>query len=969
MTVNRPSKADYQRTKEVMRYSSFAIVGAVFALTLAASGCGSDGKDGASCTVTDNGDGTQTITCGDSTVTVKNGTDGKDGAGCKATDNGDGTKTIACDDGTTVTVSNGTNCTVKDNGDNTKTITCTDGTSVTVENGTVGTPGKPGTPGTPGNSGGNVRITDNHGTDHLLSSGEYATAGKKFVTATITAATADAAGKATVEFKVEDADKKPITDLASCSVSLVRLVPKDATRPYAQWVSYIYVEATAGTGEWNNAPWNRAATEKVLNASRESSSAGTLTNNGDGTYKYELKADLSKAVGPAGAVTYTAADRALTHRISVMMGGHAGATATAHYDFVPAGGAVTVTRDIIKTGTCIKCHGPEFHGHGGDRLTMENCVTCHLPGSLDAQGGETLDMAPMIHKIHAGGELASIPGADGNAWLTADNGQYVIWGHSNTKATWWKVGFPAVLQNCTACHEGTGANVDNWKTVPSRMACASCHDNLNTKSPSHATRTDATCAGCHPATGSAEAVVDAHDWTKKDVRNTSEFTVEITMDKALYVAGDKPVVTIVLKDRATGAVIDHSGDNTTGYIFKTGTATGCDNPAGTACPINPNGFGDSSLYVVGPRSKRMPVLTYSARAKVLSTTVGPFVLTGMTATDALEMQIDSGLDVHVGDESTLAGSIKVAFVPTAFADLGAATAAEVVAWLNGNAAFKARAIAYIDEASNKVGIRSRGLGNLYAVQLVAGTINTAIFNNTSVNLPGSSNKMAKGTSDPKVVRTAANVKYTLDAVDDLAPGTYVVSVQIANRYRSGSNYWTPTVGWKTFQVKTATEEKLIARNCQSCHQNAQGVGFVLDFPRHNKPFSDDAADMCGGCHDYQNGSATSANWSSGNPISRRVHAIHYGSSLTYRLETVAHEDTGPAEREWDISLPQDVRHCQACHPDGTTSGTWKTNPSRLACMGCHDSDAAQVHFKLMTLDPTPMYPFNGDEQESCKACH
>ena len=110
-----------------------------------------------------------------------------------------------------------------------------------------------------------------------------------------------------------------------------------------------------------------------------------------------------------------------------------------------------------------------------------------MPGSVDANGGESLDFKVMIHKIHAGGELASLAGPDGIVWdnpattadESADNGQYAIWGNRNTKHEWWKAEFPAVIENCQKCHQGTGANVDNWKTNPTREACGSCHDTVN----------------------------------------------------------------------------------------------------------------------------------------------------------------------------------------------------------------------------------------------------------------------------------------------------------------------------------------------------------------------------------------------------------------------------------------------------------------------------------------------------------
>ncbi len=77
---------------------------------------------------------TKYICDGEKGATGQNGSDGADGA--------DGA------DGTT-----GDSCTVTDNGDGTKTITCEDGTSVTVSDGTDGEKGESGTDGTDGADG------------------------------------------------------------------------------------------------------------------------------------------------------------------------------------------------------------------------------------------------------------------------------------------------------------------------------------------------------------------------------------------------------------------------------------------------------------------------------------------------------------------------------------------------------------------------------------------------------------------------------------------------------------------------------------------------------------------------------------------------------------------------------------------------------------------------------------------------
>ena len=141
----------------------------VFPVFLFSAACGGDGKDGASCTVVDNMDGTYSIICDDGTsATFSDGQDGQDGEDgedgdspdpCTAVDNGDGTYTIECPDGTSFTLSDGQDgedgdspepCTATDNGDGTYTIECPDGTSVTLSDGEDGAPGQDGAPGEDG---------------------------------------------------------------------------------------------------------------------------------------------------------------------------------------------------------------------------------------------------------------------------------------------------------------------------------------------------------------------------------------------------------------------------------------------------------------------------------------------------------------------------------------------------------------------------------------------------------------------------------------------------------------------------------------------------------------------------------------------------------------------------------------------------------------------------------------------------
>ena len=192
-------------------------------------------------------------------------------------------------------------------------------------------------------------------------------------------------------------------------------------------------------------------------------SNGSLTDGGEGDYTYVFATNLATAMMGSSLVGY---ERNRLHRVVVMMGGGTGPTADATFDFVPDGAAAPFSRDIVTTDACKSCHGEEFRAHGGDRLSVENCATCHTTGAVDAQGGESLALEEMIHKIHAGGELPSVAGPDGNPWATGDNGEYAIWGYQTQRHSWEKVGFPAVIENCAKCHAGTDGDANNWMNRP-----------------------------------------------------------------------------------------------------------------------------------------------------------------------------------------------------------------------------------------------------------------------------------------------------------------------------------------------------------------------------------------------------------------------------------------------------------------------------------------------------------------------
>jgi hypothetical protein len=468
-------------------------------------------------------------------------------------------------------------------------------------------------------------------------------------------------------------------------------------------------------------------------------------------------------------------------------------------------------------------------------------------------------------------------------------------------------------------------------------------------------------------------VTEAHDWTTQDIRNIPEFEVDLSVSTPAngthFVAGETPVVTVVLTDVETGSVIDHT------TVMHDSEKDGCEEDA---CPKGDGLFDHAYVFVHGPRAKRNPVLTTAARVEVLSDGTGPFDISAADAT--LDLTVDGRMDLLEKNSAgrsaeTISASISVAVADGTFADTTTATATEIVDWLNADAAFAARAIAYLENGA--AAVRSRNLGDFFALQLEGSEVTTQVFaDDTEVKVVGGyypSNAVYQhedpADDDPKAAWSTGAMTYTLDPVDDLQPGTYVASVEIADIGRiDGSNYKTPSVAKTTFQVGTADEEPAVARDCGSCHQGPDGRGFILDFPRHYKIFDNTAVDQCGACHDYQSGHADGA-WYGGQPISKRVHAVHFGSSLNFPNTTVNYNADPMTGRSWDITYPQDVRHCESCHPSDTSSGTWATEPARLPCSGCHDSEAATAHMSLETWDPTPENPFSGDEEESCKVCH
>ncbi len=886
------------------------------------------------CTGSDGADGTNGTNGTD-------GTDGTDGTSCTVTDNGDGTKTITCDDGTSVTVTDGADgtCTVVDNGDGTKTITCDDGTSVTVDDGQPG-----------------------------LGAGETPGLVATVTTSTPAAGTHFAAGEQIViAIELTDFAGRPITLDDLSTAALYMNGPRDPL-------------ANVTPSALLNANTDRAVRPHHYIDLKAADLAGLVVTGNRLEY-------TTQAISTEAAGTYTIGFRGLS----------------ADYAFDRVFeladvqiGTATVEPEIVDG--CADCHEGAMSG----QMYMHHVDPGHSP-----TGSPEIDAVPIstCRMCHNQDGYASVrkcddgskPARQGSAYICDDGtenwsyvpdaiirrvhgvhmGEHLLSEFNATDFEMYEgLVFPANPKNCQKCHTD-----DSWKNEPSRYACGACHDNLDFATGEYvpfktagmstctvdsdctgvfngfngkcnattgdcelrthlggAATTDTNCAACHGPSASVAPVETVHAIPAPSFAYTISIDMDAPANGQFYVAGETPTVTIVLDD-GTGP-IDHLNDLT-----------------------NAN-FNRAYMYVSGPRSGRLPALTSAARGEATTGSAAPWDVSD-TPSPTLDLTI-GWTTLSLDPSKAPAGT---------FADANAATADEVAAWLNGDPDFSALAYAVSDGAdvtllvkpsTNVSGLTINSSGLLgTALGFVQDSMFTGATTGSYPNNVFYRHNGDPGADDPRFQWSTGSVKYQLDDVGSVPPGTYVVFVE------AGSFAATP-MSWavKTFQVGTATEESKIATNCVDCHEDERmhASFFAVSFD----------PDICGSCHDNRRqvvdrlASDPADGWgafaASGRsnfgfgaaPLSRRVHGVHRGKYLAEPREVHGSIDYS------EVVFPQDIRNCGKCHSD---SSSWMQKPSRLICLSCHDSDAAKAHGQLMTFDPTPEDPWNGDEGESCLTCH
>jgi OmcA/MtrC family decaheme c-type cytochrome len=368
-------------------------------------------------------------------------------------------------------------------------------------------------------------------------------------------------GPPVVQFQLTDENGAFLQGLPAADIgfAIAQLVPGQ-NGSSSQWNSYIYATVAPQACPTGVVA---CATTPETEASVESGATGTLVDNGNGTYKYTFKKDIT--TDPL--VIYSAL---LTHRVAFEIRNLAQAN-NAAYTFQPSSGATTgiFSREIVDTATCDNCHtsfaisptGTSV-AHGGARVEVQYCVMCHNPGTTDPNSGNSLDMAVMIHKIHTGNTLPSIQTATvPNTTPTLGLGYWIV-GHADRLSNFNTVLYPQDTRNCVTCHVQDHPNLTeavNFKTVPTMEACGACHDTVNFATGANhgpgIIANDTQCTTCHGSTSTIDngqlQVVAAH--VIPEIAAAAKFQYVVNSVAFTTVAGNTyPIVKFSVVDPTNG---------------------------------------------------------------------------------------------------------------------------------------------------------------------------------------------------------------------------------------------------------------------------------------------------------------------------------------------------------------------------------------------------------------------------------
>jgi OmcA/MtrC family decaheme c-type cytochrome len=499
-----------------------------------------------------------------------------------------------------------------------------------------GPPGPEGPPGGPGAPGNFPDIFIGNGSN--LSATQVERAGR--IQAEITSARMG--DRLTVEFTLTTSSGGNVLGLApgALGFTLAKLAP-GAGGAAEQWVSYINRIQVAGSS-------TPQVLSQALQATTESGAAGTLVELGEGRYRYTFATNPANVTTPV-PVSY---QPDVVHRVGLELRLQAPSNVifpdNPVIDFIPATNTVVpLTRAIADNANCNSCH-ERLEFHGGPRVTVEYCVTCHNPSTIDPDSGESVDMSYMAHSIHLGADRAE---------------PYVVYGFGGTPHDYSEVGYPQSVLFCETCHRATEAAPagDFWTETAGASACGGCHiEGLVSSAPNPVTgrvqyayehsfgpAADGTCVSCHAPGGAGGGNEANHLRGVKEATKIGreQFAYQV-INVTNAVAGERPVITFAVNNPSTGTRYNI----TTDAPFNQGAASLTLNVAWNTSDYSNEGSGSAGVASGAPAQ---PVALNLAFLKANATRNADGSYT-VTAADPLPASVTGGVAVAMEGRPSVA---------------------------------------------------------------------------------------------------------------------------------------------------------------------------------------------------------------------------------------------------------------------------------------------------------------------------
>jgi hypothetical protein len=394
-----------------------------------------------------------------------------------------------------------------------------------------------------------------------------------------------------------------------------------------------------------------------------------------------------------------------------------------------------------------------------------------------------------------------------------------------------------------------------------RSNCGACHSQVDfatgANHPGGIQTDDSQCGVCHKPTGLGGDPMLVHQPAAK-TEDTPEYNVSIAMtppaNGQYYVAGEAPVVTVTLTDTATGTPVD-------------GTVYTAD---ADAVGASGGGLSTGALYVYGPRSDAVPVLTTNS-------TTDPALPSGTAPTQAHSLLLTSGASTDpLVTTSTSGFSYQLEAIPADMtpgtymvkfyaADYGAVSATDFRTWSDGLINFQ--------------------VGTATVEHKVSGDACTNCHGDTQMHVEGAHPHNAPFNTDHCLACHDKSGNY----------GDY-----IGNRVHAVHR------GSITGDIKghdwSAVTFPQPANNCTICHTNKEGT------PVWRTP---DAV-VCGGCHGTNpTADPTSATYANDDP-----------ARLQQEIAAAQHMQQNGGD--FDPTTPP-TQQCTVCHGAGRIADLYQTH--------------------------------------------